>query len=766
MDAVRCGRELRPSNSGWSETSCELWAEIVVRPLPSFFEAQLSVASPNAPHPDAAPLRRRARDVLARFARHPRAIHAVVALTIALASTLSLGVLRVHNLPLDDAYIHLSYGLDASFRTLFSFQGRHRDTGTSSWLWTAICILVVKLRLPEHVTLTALSIGIFSGVLLRVMALVEHALPPEVPARWLWPALSAVLVAASGNVVWLSLTGMETGLSLLLLLVVVPRLLDAGMTMGTGLLALLAIWTRIEMVIWLGLAAALLPFTGRRDARKAWRGVLLPVGGLLIYFAYNWTVSGHLLPTTALAKRASFIPSGHVFKDEHDFVFSLTRNYLRPWAPGWLVELAVIAAASPRLLLVGGWRAFRYRARLEPALAAVMVLVTGATVQVLVNVIGFRSAYHHLRYFAPALFLIPALCPVLLVHATLVPAARLLARVDRTRGQAAVRWASVGLAAMPLGWALYRDLSNFDAWARLYRQNAEQLGAVHLAVGAYLREAVPGAKRVASFDIGALRWASHLQVVDLGGVLDAEALGYLIARRPADFVRDTHAELYVSVENGWDSISPVQPSYDLVPLRTFPFREYLDPYPPHSKRMVVYRINHCGELRMLREEVGANLSFNFASANAAMRASTGMGEGSSFARWPVSADELWHDALLADGSFLSSDASDQRDRATGRFETVPMKAEGEWLSFLLAGGFDPARLRVELRSEGRVLATWTGFDSDAFVELLHPLADLRGRMFTLAVIDDAKGDWGHLMLDEVKQFVWRKSPAKPCPRKR
>ena len=82
----------------------------------------------------------------------------------------------------------------------------------------------------------------------------------------------------------------------------------------------------------------------------------------------------------------------------------------------------------------------------------------------------------------------------------------------------------------------------------------------------------------------------------------------------------------------------------------------------------------------------------------------------------------------------------------------------------MAGGRDARKLRIELRSEGKVLATWTGFNADAFLEIVHPIGDLRDRLFTLAVIDEARGSWGHLMLDEIEQFVWREAPPLPCPR--
>jgi hypothetical protein len=118
------------------------------------------------------------------------------------------------------------------------------------------------------------------------------------------------------------------------------------------------------------------------------------------------------------------------------------------------------------------------------------------------------------------------------------------------------------------------------------------------------------------------------------------------------------------------------------------------------------------------------------------------------------------------GRFLASDASPLLDQAVGRFETVAMKAEGDFLSFRMAGGYDPQHLRIELRSAGRTLATWTGFDSESFLEIVHPIADRRGETFTLRLVDEKKGRWGHLLLDDVQQFVWRDAAAKPCPVRR
>jgi quinoprotein glucose dehydrogenase len=93
-----------------------------------------------------------------------------------------------------------------------------------------------------------------------------------------------------------------------------------------------------------------------------------------------------------------------------------------------------------------------------------------------------------------------------------------------------------------------------------------------------------------------------------------------------------------------------------------------------------------------------------------------------------------------------------------------MRAMGDFLSFRVAGGHDPARLRVELRAGGAVVASWTGANVDAFLEVIYPLAALRGQMFTMALVDEATGGWGHIMLDEVRQWSWRDAPPKPCPK--
>ena len=351
-------------------------------------------------------------------------------------------------------------------------------------------------------------------------------------------------------------------------------------------------------------------------------------------------------------------------------------------------------------------------------------LLGGAFVHVVLNVVEFRSAYHHLRYFAPILYVVPAFSLAVALAALHGLGRRAAPILGSPSAFVAARWAPAGVAAAVFIVAFARDLHAAGLWASLYLKNAAQLAAVHLDVGRTLRAMAaaerPPARSVASFDIGALRWVSHLEVVDLAGTSDARTLAYRVANREADLIRDTRADYYVSVENGFDYIPVKQPAFDLELVQSFQFPEYFDPYPPHSKRMVLYRVNHCGAPGLRRERRGAAITFDFNPRDARAKAAAGVAQGDAFARWPVDARDLGRPVGLARGRFLSSDASPRRDKAVGRFETVPMKAEGDFLSFRMAGGHDPRRLRIELRSEGRVLATWTGFDADVFLENRPP----------------------------------------------
>lgn len=100
--------------------------------------------------------------------------------------------------------------------------------------------------------------------------------------------------------------------------------------------------------------------------------------------------------------------------------------------------------------------------------------------------------------------------------------------------------------------------------------------------------------------------------------------------------------------------------------------------------------------------------------------------------------------------FLSGYIANQ-DTATGTARSSTFTATGE-LSFLLAGGWDPQNLYVELvrASDGAVLDRQTGYNSEQLARITWDTSAVRGQAVYLQAVDTATGSWGHLNLDDVR----------------
>lgn len=100
--------------------------------------------------------------------------------------------------------------------------------------------------------------------------------------------------------------------------------------------------------------------------------------------------------------------------------------------------------------------------------------------------------------------------------------------------------------------------------------------------------------------------------------------------------------------------------------------------------------------------------------------------------------------------FLSGYLANQ-DTATGTARTSTFTATDE-LSFLIAGGWDPQHLYVELvrAADGAVLDRQTGYDSEQLARITWDTGAVRGQAVYLQAVDTATGGWGHLNLDDVR----------------
>jgi hypothetical protein len=105
------------------------------------------------------------------------------------------------------------------------------------------------------------------------------------------------------------------------------------------------------------------------------------------------------------------------------------------------------------------------------------------------------------------------------------------------------------------------------------------------------------------------------------------------------------------------------------------------------------------------------------------------------------------------GEFIDSFSPEEGDRATGHLSSPDFVLNGDRIRLLVGGGRDPDRLYVTLWVEGRRVFSETGTDWETLGRREWDIDPLRGKTAHIEIVDEAKGAWGHILVDEVVQWV-------------
>lgn len=126
-------------------------------------------------------------------------------------------------------------------------------------------------------------------------------------------------------------------------------------------------------------------------------------------------------------------------------------------------------------------------------------------------------------------------------------------------------------------------------------------------------------------------------------------------------------------------------------------------------------------------------------------------EGAAFGLRPVDRPVSGQSMVVGYEGRRFATSMHQGDQSTGKLWRRGVVLEGTKLSFLLGGGGDSTRLRVELRINDRVvLVASPHTSSEAMQRVVWDVSPYRGQVATLVAIDDDPGGWGHLNLDDVR----------------
>lgn len=428
--------------------------------------------------------------------------------------------------PLDDAYIHLSYGRNLAFEGTLGLNPGEPSLGTSSPLWAVILVPLFRIFHNPYWGVQAVSLASVVGYVLLATRFVEAVLSPEggaVSAEGRrFGALCGLLLATNGSLLWMSLSGMETSLVLFLCLASIACYAIRGPGPLLGLMfgiAMLARSTNVAMIVAVLAVEAL---TARRYRRV---GVTMACAAVVYspYAAYSWHVGRTLFPNTAKGKLVTLV-SGTFNPEEWPHYVGRVLAFHK-YLPAYFV-LLVASLVAYWLFSRGKIKPLVKAMREDSRFALLTIMAFWPIIHVAQYLFAFRTIGQEGRYLAEWL-----------VGIAVVGCCAL--------GYCARRWAAKVPQALQFGVLaalLGLHATTMPYWVSVYRNDVARINDMYVPMMQFIREHTPEDARITSFDIGTLRYLGERYTLDLGGLVDDSTHKCLSVRACGDYVRERHAD--------------------------------------------------------------------------------------------------------------------------------------------------------------------------------------------------------------------------------
>ena len=412
--------------------------------------------------------------------------------------------------PLDDAWIHQTYARNLVQSGEWAFQPGSISGGSTSPLWTLMLAVGVSLGLDARgwaYFLGACALGLTAWAahnwhLLRVQT-----------RTWGWMVGVAVLL--EWHLVWAGVSGMETIVEALLIVLVFFQLetepihpIRLGACLGLGA------WIRPDALTLL-IPVAWTLVTDGGPIRGLLRRLGLTLLGLALvllpYLAFNRLVGGAWWPTTFYAKQAEY-----AVLRQASLVSRLSAQFLQP-----IIGVGVLLLPG---LGLAAWHAVRKGelGRLAPILWAIAFMSLYA--------IRLPVTYQHGRYVIPTI-------PVVLVMGI----EGLVSTAPTQTGLRRRRWTTLAWPASAGGVLLGFWLLGAQAYAR----DVSIIESEMVAASRWIASNTDEGALIAAHDIGALGYFGGRSIIDLAGLVTPEVIPILrdegslaeyLNRRGADYL--------------------------------------------------------------------------------------------------------------------------------------------------------------------------------------------------------------------------------------
>ncbi len=419
----------------------------------------------------------------------------LVAAALASAGTyLAVSASKGHfGFPLDDSWIHQTYARNLVRLAEWSFIPGEPSGGSTSPLWT---ILLTPGQLSGSFPLgwTFLLGGVIFLCLARV---IDKAVPPSDESKFKFLPWAGFLILFEWHFTWSAVSGMETLLhGLVILVFALLSLRERPSWLVLGLLVGVSVWVRPDGITLLG-PGLLLAFLVERDLQRRATACMKFLIGLLLlaipYALFNHALSGQLLPTTFFAKQMEYAAW-----QERSIISRLADTLIN-----FLTGPAIFLLPGVMLFGSNAWK------RKEWGAIGMLIWLVGYVILYALRL----PPYQHARYLIPAM-------PVFLLFGL----KGLIEFLQKTNGK--------GRATnlLRFAWLISLVLTSAGFWwngARAYQEDVAFVETEMVTTSRWVADNLPAEALVAAHDIGALGYFDNHRLVDLAGLISPEVIPML-----------------------------------------------------------------------------------------------------------------------------------------------------------------------------------------------------------------------------------------------
>lgn len=413
------------------------------------------------------------------------------------------------NFPLDDSWIHQTYGRNLAQYGEWAFLPGVPSAASTSPLYTVVLAAGYTLGVPFWVW--AHGIGILA---LALTAMIGARLAEQIsPEKRFVPLVTGIALVGAWHLIWAAVSGMETMIFSLFTLLLIwlgwRELQLRSQTNGAlvlrgvlfGVAAGLATLTRPEGVMLVGMIGLAL-LVARPN--MTWRGIILWGGAAVVaflvvlapYLIFNLRVTGGLLPNTAAAKRMESAP--YLAQS----IFWRLGNVLTP------------LMAGGQLLLVPGMVAYLFMLPRTRNWLLYALLPLWALALIVLYAITLPLDIQHGRYVIPAL-------PAAIVAGVVGTGWLLHITRKSLLGRVLVR-------VLAISAALLFAASTFVLGLRAYVQDVAIIDQEMVATAFWIRDNVPPEDLLVTHDIGAIGYFASRPILDIAGLVNPEIVPMML----------------------------------------------------------------------------------------------------------------------------------------------------------------------------------------------------------------------------------------------